>query len=79
MSTFTIRTEESEDKAIENFMDASGFKTKNKAILALILDAERLYQNDKILCEIVKAEENLKEAKRLLQDVKSPNLNRYHF
>lgn len=79
MSKFSTRLEESSDKALKEFMLEYGIKTKNGAIEWLVNNGMRLRKNDEILCRIIQAEQNLASAKEELQEVQSPNLDRYHY
>jgi hypothetical protein len=75
----TVRLTEEQELALESFMSKYDHNTKNKTILWLIENGERLCKNDETLCSIVIAEKKKAETFEQLKNVKSPNLNSYFY
>lgn len=51
----SLRPDEEQDRKLKAFMTANGHKTKNKALIWLIENSERLIESDKILNAIADA------------------------
>ncbi|MEL4257703.1 hypothetical protein AAEH95_21545 [Shewanella xiamenensis] len=65
-----LRLNEEQEKKLEELMKEVGEATKSKAIIYMIENSKEILKNNKIYNEIVKLEEEIKEAERKIAKLK---------
>lgn len=66
----TLRLDEEQEKKLEELMKEVGEETKSKTIIYMIENSKEILKNNRIYKEILKLEEEIKEAEEKIKKLK---------
>lgn len=66
----TLRLDEEQEKKLEELMKEVGEETKSKTIIYMIENSKEILKNNRVYKEILKLEEEIKEAEEKIKKLK---------